>query len=479
MKRPPCPHMVDAIEALAAGLEPDSGVREHLLECPACNGYFREQKRFDDLLGETAGAMEDPWLATRPRRRALSPWRITAVAAPVAAAVAVVVALAAILGMDHRPGGESKDSPGAVAEAPAGQQESVAPGTVADDQDPSPREPATVQEETRLTTTAGEQLVRSFKGGLRLSLSGQGDVLVQRTGTNAYRLALRSGVLVGDVPHTDPRMRVDVVADNMQVRVTGTLFSVEACDGRITRVEVERGQVVVENTLTRETRTLTTDQQLEVEPVAVSHRPADSPSLLMSFLVEIPMDEVLAKQDDPSVAHHAHKKTPASKQAPEKASPYDKAMQLRKEGNYEEAVQAFLSAAAITAGITQERCYYQAASLSLVKLDDPARTITLSSSYMKMFPKGFFVEEVMLLMARAHLKASEPEKARSVLVDYIETYSDGSHQALAHLLLGKIFATTYGNCKSAESHLLYVEQSEPGTAWATQARKILDYCATR
>jgi TolA-binding protein len=142
-------------------------------------------------------------------------------------------------------------------------------------------------------------------------------------------------------------------------------------------------------------------------------------------------------------------------------------------------VEAFLDAASQSTGLTQQRCYYHAASLSLSQLDDPQRTIMLTSSYEAKFPGGIFAEEVDLLQARAHLEAREPEKARAVLVDYIEHYPDGTHEALAHLLLGKIFATTYGNCKSAQTHLLYVEQSEPDSTWATQARKILDFCAKK
>jgi hypothetical protein len=73
-RREPCPGRAEAIEAMASGMEADPTLREHLLECPACNGYYRRQRRLDELLHGTAGALEDPWLAARPRERRVSSW---------------------------------------------------------------------------------------------------------------------------------------------------------------------------------------------------------------------------------------------------------------------------------------------------------------------------------------------------------------------------------------------------------------------
>ncbi len=484
----PCPGWVEAIDALTSGIEVEQGVREHLLECPACNAYHRSQRRIEDLFHETAGALEDPWLAARPRRRRISPWRITAAASSVAAVLAVVAAVAVVAA--HVQGDRSRSH--TVAAAPdedgAGRAEGVTahdPATPAGQDRIDPSAPETGQvdalEETRMTTTSGEHMVRSFKGGLRLSLTGEGDAIVQRTDDREYRILLTSGLLVGDVPDTEPRMHVTVAGENMQVRVKGTLFSVLASGGRISSVEVERGVVETVSLLTGESRTLEAGQRMDIQPLAVAQRPEGSLSLVLSFLVEIPADE---ESIDGNGTFGGGGKGPAKVGKPASAKPceptaYDQAMALRKAGKYEEAVEAFLEASSTASGLTRERCLYQAASLSLAKLADPEKTILLAQSYMNQFPEGFYIEEIMILSARAQLMASEPEKARAMLVDYLDQYPDGSHQALAHLLLGKIFATTYDNCKLAESHLLYVEQAEPTSAWAKQARKILDYCATK
>ncbi|MBW2263312.1 MAG: outer membrane protein assembly factor BamD, partial [Deltaproteobacteria bacterium] len=169
--------------------------------------------------------------------------------------------------------------------------------------------------------------------------------------------------------------------------------------------------------------------------------------------------------------------TPRTKvTAKKKLSAYEQAIALRTEGKYEEAVAAFVEASKITTGLERERCLYQAASLSLSKLNNSQKAALLSQSYTAQYPKGFYTQDAYILQARAHMKGKEFEKARAVLMNYIDSYPHGSQQELAHLLLGKIFATTYSNCKAAVPHLEFVVADKPTGARAKQAQKILDYC---
>ena len=72
MKKP-CPDRLEAIEGLASGVDADPGLREHLLVCPGCNAYYRDQRRLEELIRETAGALDNPLLHGHPRPRRIRP----------------------------------------------------------------------------------------------------------------------------------------------------------------------------------------------------------------------------------------------------------------------------------------------------------------------------------------------------------------------------------------------------------------------
>jgi len=454
----PCPGRLEAIEGLASGVDTDPGLREHLLVCPGCNAYYREQRRLEELIKETAGALGNPLLHGHPRPRRIRTMRVAAAGTALAAVLVAAISAAIVLGP------ESKDQP--VQETPTmaslGENEGSSTGPEADVE----TQPAVVVESTPLATTEDEHVVQSFEGGLRLSLSGSGKAIVEKLGQRSYRIRLDDGLLVADVPETTPRMHLTVEADNIRVSVKGTLFAVRARDRLITDVSVERGAVEVLSKLSNESRMVRAGEALSVETLMVKALAEDALPLHASFVIVEPGEKA-------KIAGEAARTKVASKK---KLSAYEQAMALRAGGMYEEAVDAFLDASKSTTGLERERCLYQAASLSLSKLDNPEKAVLLSQSYTAQYPKGFYSEDAYILQARAHMKGKEFEKARAVLMSYIDSYPQGSQQELAHLLLGKIFATTYGNCKAAVPHLEFVVSDNPTGARALQAQKILDYC---
>jgi len=447
----PCPARIEAIEALASGVETAPGIREHLLECPGCNAFYRRQRRFEDLVAGVTGALDDASLRIRPRPRRLSPARI-AVASLALAAVAAAVTAGLVLG-NGKASSEDRVTP-----APVAGIETPAPVEVPE----APAQPG--KERLALTTSEGEHLVHGFDEGVRLSLSDDGEAYVERTGERVYVVDLHEGLLVADVTETEPRTRLSVEAKNLRVEVRGTLFSVRAEDHIITEVEVEHGEVEIMSKIDTSRQVLHPGEALVLETFGARPRDESAPSLHAAFDVE----EIAPEE------HPATPKAPVKEK--QEASGYEIAVALRAEGMYAEAVEAFLDAARTAKGLERERCLFQAASLSLAKLDDPQKAILLGQSYLGQYPAGFYAEDTHLLKARAYIQAKEYEKARAVLVGYISDYPQGSQVALAHLLLGKIFATTYGNCKAARPHLQAVIEGQPSGPITQQAQSILSFC---
>jgi TolA-binding protein len=318
-------------------------------------------------------------------------------------------------------------------------------------------------ETIRLATSGDEHVVRTFSGGLRLSLSGDGLAVVSRLGERDFSVRLDRGLLVADVPETSPRTRLVVEADNARVTVRGTLFAVRARDRLITEVRVERGRVEVLSKVNQTTRLVRAGETLRIESLAVASIPADSPSLLGAFLTVVPPEEQELVQPSKLV----------SQKGP---SLYEHAMALRKQGRNEEAVEAFLEGAKKTSGLERQRCLYQAASMSLGELQDPDRAIELAQTYIGNYPKGLYAEDAYILMARAYMASGESAKAHDALEKYLKSFPGGTQATLAHLLLGKILATTMGKCDQALPHFEMVLEDEGAGPTAKQAENLIKFC---
>jgi hypothetical protein len=455
----PCVDRREAIEALASGVDIDPGIREHLLVCPGCNAYYRTQRRLEELIGETTGALDDPRLRSGPRRRKVSVKRVAAASSALALMLAAAVSLAVVLSN----GRTSEQGPTVQPSVVATSEHPEEPAAEIVRQAPRP----TVIESTTLVTKGDEQLVKSFEGGMRLSLSGEGRAVVEKIAGRSFNVRLSDGLLVADVPETTPRTRLTVEADNIRVAVRGTLFAVRARDRLITDVRVERGEVDVASKVSNEHRIVRSGEALSVETLTVRTVARDMPTLHAAFLVEVPIEEELEIPAAPK---------PTAKKG---ATDYEMAEALRAEGKYEEAVVAFLAASKSSKGLERERSLYQAASLSLTKLGDTQQSIMHSKSYVSQYPNGIYTEGAIILQARAHMRAKDYEKARAALKGYIDAYPQGTQTELAHLLLGKIFATTYGNCKAAIPHLEFVTADGGSGARAKQAQMILDWCKNK
>lgn len=324
-----------------------------------------------------------------------------------------------------------------------------------------------VQQGARLET-AGEPLAVAMDDGSHLQLSANTQLQIEqpqsepvgaaRDGQDPAHAAVpqrRVAVHLGrgkvqcDVAR-DPQRRFVVVANGVEVRVTGTSFSVEVSpDGQLVRVEVKSGTVEVAppgsagherrlsageswsidlGTPTASSRASErTEEAAEPEASAVPVPTADS---LPSVEAESPASAQLHSnpvKHSPSASTEAN---PESRQAPDARELLDRANAARRTGAISDAArdyEALLSAypADARAGLAA----FELGRLRMDRLGDLNGAVSALRRAVQLAPGSGFREDAMARLVLAYAALGSMDRCKQARDAYLSAYPHGVHTA--------------------------------------------------
>jgi hypothetical protein len=337
-----------------------------------------------------------------------------------------------------------------------------------------------------ITCFSGPALV--VQDGARLVLAGRSE--------HGMHVELDRGELAAHVPAgTGTGLRVS--AGNAEVRVRGTLFTVRAEAGQITRATVVQGEIDVVRTGSREATRVSRSQSLDlgswtvaeggVEPSALAH---------LETIADFSLTPVVEDPATPEAAGAERSLTERIRQALDDGD-IDRALALveghgtatgttdfllaaaetyRRAGRFEEAAALFLDVAATSQGRKAEKALIRAAELHLRKLGDPARAAEIAESYLARFPQGHHLADAFYLGGIACIKSGKPARGRTLLESYLAAFPQGAEATRVHLALARILVLDVKNCAAAASHIEAVRARAAGTPLAVQADKLASIC---
>jgi hypothetical protein len=352
------------------------------------------------------------------------------------------------------------------------------------------------------TSTHGAAGMEYFAGPV-VVVEGDARIGIQANTEEGVRVGLVRGVLAASVPG-GRGTGLRVVAENAEVRVTGTVFTARAERGRITEAAVASGTVEITSRATGKVTRVARSERLDVRTWTLEAGTPDEEALAhlariaaisTGPAVQEPPDHDVA--DAPAVQDRGPTIAERIREALD-AGDVEEALRLveehgtgsggpaflmaaaetyRRAGRWQEAADLFLRAAEDSKGRNAEKALVRAAEIHLRKLGQPARAAEIAEGYIERFPVGHHLDDALYFGGIAHLKSGQPAKGRSLLERYLEVFPSGAQATKVHLALAKILVVNMNDCAAAAAHIDAVRTRAAGTPLADQAGKLAARCA--
>ncbi len=263
-------------------------------------------------------------------------------------------------------------------------------------------------------------------------IEASGDTSVEeRIDDDGVTLTLRRGKVDCDVEPIPGRAPFRVVAGTVTVTVVGTRFAVERTTTGV-RVDVSRGKVRV-TTPTTESY-VTAGERWSNEPAitATATPPAPAPDAAGTDDLHEPADDALDDTIDPD-------KIDLEPRAPRTPSPTPKAM-FERASKLERADLASAARLYRKIAARADRVYAPLALYALVEVErrsgHRAGALRAIASYLRRFPRGINVEDVMWLRVDIHRAAGQATAMRAAGSAYLQRFPSGTYADKIRRLLG-------------------------------------------
>ena len=257
------------------------------------------------------------------------------------------------------------------------------------------------------------------------------DTSVEVSTIDGVALTLARGSVDCDVEPRGNRPPFRVVAGDVTVEVVGTRFMVTRTPSAV-RVDVTHGKVRVR--APRGEYLVTNGQTWSSSgPITASTDPTPAPSRTITPIEPAPSEpaiDPLVEVEPPSdpTARPAQPRSPT----PPPAIAYAAAQRLEKQDT-DEAVHAFRK-------VADGRGEY--AALALYTLADleagrgrSIQVLAAVDEYLRRFPRGVNVEEMLYLRASAHERAMHHEAARAAATEYLKHFPSGTYVQAARSII--------------------------------------------
>jgi transmembrane sensor len=273
--------------------------------------------------------------------------------------------------------------------------------------------------------TAGDALVVDLHDGSRIELEARTRVEVVESAEENLSMRLRRGRVECDlVPK--PGRRFTLFASSVEVRVTGTRFSVElAPDGERVEVAVERGSVEVTWPLAAEPkRRLATGERWSID-LTPSERPrAEAPK-------REPEPEPEPATDASGVEPSAAPREPAAPVPPGARELFDLGNAARRAGDNAGAARAYETLIAThpsdaRAGLAA----FELGRLRMGPLGDLHGAVSAFRRAIALAPGAGFKEDAMARLVEAYAALGERGQCRTARDAYLASYPRGVHAAV-------------------------------------------------
>lgn len=445
---------------------------------------------------EDVGGMRRRWRPSRPK------------IAGIAAAVLVVLTGAVLLSVTGLRGSSSIDrARSATADAPA-----VAGGTTArialvegdavlmrSGRSVVLAETDEVRAGDTIESSGGSAVGLAYPDGTAIVVDGEARLNIRKADETGIRVGLVYGTLAARVP-PDSRERapLSIAGSNATLTVRGTVFSVSAERGRLTRAAVSEGEVEVRNTWTDRTFRVPRASRIDMSSWSITGGAPDHSVLgrlaRITDGVEIPRVETAEEVPEepgarPLSAADRIRRALERGDLDEAVKLADKhkggksmtlnlaaAEAYRRVGRWSDAVDAYLLAGGSGAGKKAERAVIRAADLSLRKLQKPLRAVDIIDEYLDRFPSGGHLDEALYIGGVASTRSGMYKKAEGLFRKYLQKFPSGSQSAQVHLQLAKIYTLKLSSCSKASKHIKAVKTKAAGTGMAAEADELAARC---
>jgi transmembrane sensor len=275
--------------------------------------------------------------------------------------------------------------------------------------------------------TAGDALVLDLHDGSRLELDARTRVEVVESAPDNLTMRLRHGRVECDVV-PKPGRRFTLLASSVEVRVTGTRFSVELSpNGERVEVSVERGSVEVTAPLAAEAkRRLAAGERwaIELGPAARAGSEPE-PNVAEPTLPEPDIAPYNPSGAAPSERPNA---TPEPGEAPGARELFDLGNAARRAGDSAGAARAYETILAKHPGDPRAGlAAFELGRLRMGPLGDARGAVTAFRRAIALAPGAGFKEDAMARLVEAYAALGDTKQCRSAREAYLSSYPRGVH----------------------------------------------------